>query len=406
MICRAEPNTLMLFNAEHGITAAISGSELCSLKYYLVKGIKNEFIYRLIDLKLIPENMPKDEAYNLLSEIEKTKNVTSPPSSFAVPESIHIDLTTVCPLKCPHCYKDTTQNTQLPFEKFSEIIDEAKELGVFQIALGGGEPLLVDRLPTFIKKVSSYNMTCTITTSGFGLTTKLLEELKSAGVNHIQVSLNGSTREINAYSRDGFEHAISALDVLSKSDVLFGINWVARMDNIKDFDNVVVYAKSLKADNINVLRYKPVVKENYIKNALTHEAFYTLAETMKKVSGIKIKVDCAFSNLLCYLHKNQISPISSGCGAGRRFMMIDPKGRFKPCSHMGLVSERQDILKYWISSPDLEKLRQCDKSINEECKSCSYLDVCHGCQAICEKIDTDRGVEKNSCPAFIKKEMV
>jgi Predicted Fe-S oxidoreductases len=205
----------MVFNTDNGITAAISGNELNSLKAYLETGLQNEFISRLIDLGLIPTDISGYEIQSLLKEIEKTENVCAPLRSFAAPESIHIDLTTVCPLKCPHCYKDTSQHTEMSFEVFSSIIDQAKALGVFQIALGGGEPLVVKNLPVFIKKVTSCGMACTITTSGYGLTLELLEKLKLSGVNHIQVSLNGSTKEINSYSRDGFDNAISALDILA-----------------------------------------------------------------------------------------------------------------------------------------------------------------------------------------------
>lgn len=269
MIYRAEPGTLMVFNADDGITAAVSGKELYSLKKYLETEAQNEFINRLIDLKLMPEEISECERQELLKEIEKTENISAPVRSFAVPESIHIDITTFCPLKCPQCYKDLSQDIEMPLGKFFDIIERAKALKVFQIALGGGEPLTVKDLPVFVKKVTSCKMSCTITTSGYGLTAELLDDLKESGVNHIQVSLNGSTREINSYSRDGFSEAVSALNILSKSSVQFGINWVARRDNVKDFENIVTYAKELKADNINILRYKPSVREDYGKNVLT-----------------------------------------------------------------------------------------------------------------------------------------
>lgn len=406
MIYRAEPRTLMVFNTYNGVTAAISGNELYSLKTYLKTRQKNEFISRLIDLELLPTIISEYERQNLLKEIEKTENVNTPLRSFAVPESIHIDLTTVCPLKCPHCYKDTSQYTEMSFEGFSGIIDQAKALGVFQIALGGGEPLLMKNLPMFVKKVTSCGMACTITTSGYGLTLELLEELKESGINHIQVSLNGSTKEINSYSRDGFDEAISALDILAESDVLFGINWVARMDNVHDFENVVNHAKRLKVDNINILRYKPSVREDYEKNVLTNDAFYSLVTRIRKIRGLKIKIDSAFSNILCHIYGNEINPINCGCGAGRRFMMIDACGRFKPCSHMSLLSEGQDILEYWVNSPDLAKLRQGEEFIYGDCKSCNYLNVCRGCRAICERIHNDINAGENNCPVFIKKEMV
>ena len=61
MIYRAEPGTLMMFNADNGITAVVSGNELYSLKKYLEAGVENEFIYILIDLKIIPEEISECE---------------------------------------------------------------------------------------------------------------------------------------------------------------------------------------------------------------------------------------------------------------------------------------------------------------------------------------------------------
>jgi len=133
----------MIFNADNGIAAAISGNELYSLKEYLKTGIQNDFISRLINLGLISSDMSEYETEKLLEEIDKTEKVRAPLRSFAVPESIHIDITAVCPLKCPQCYKSNLQNVEMSFEKFSCLIEQAKNLGVFQIALGGGEPLVV-----------------------------------------------------------------------------------------------------------------------------------------------------------------------------------------------------------------------------------------------------------------------
>jgi len=396
----------MVFNADDGITAAVSGKELYSLKKYLETEAQNEFINRLIDLKLMPEEISECERQELLKEIEKTENISAPVRSFAVPESIHIDITTFCPLKCPQCYKDLSQDIEMPLGKFFDIIERAKALKVFQIALGGGEPLTVKDLPVFVKKVTSCKMSCTITTSGYGLTAELLDDLKESGVNHIQVSLNGSTREINSYSRDGFSEAVSALNILSKSSVQFGINWVARRDNVKDFENIVTYAKELKADNINILRYKPSVREDYGKNVLTGDDFNLLVAAIRKVRGIKIKIDSAFSNILCQIYANRINPVNCGCGAGRRFMMIDPVGRLKPCSHLSMVSQEQDILQYWLNSPDIAKLRQIEESIYGDCKNCSYLKACRGCRAICERLHNDINSGEINCPVFNNKEMV
>jgi len=405
MIYRAEPKTLMIFNAEKGITAAISGKELLSLKNYLIEGHKSEFISRLFDLNLLSESSEEDRK-DILNKIDETDSTEYILRSFTAPESIHIDVTTDCPLNCAQCYKDLAENIEMSFEKFNKVIEQAKKMGVFQIAIGGGEPLLVNGLHSFVKCVRSNGMACTVTSSGYGLTLDKLQSLKQAGINHIQISLNGSREEIHSYSRDGFAEGMRALKMLSENNMIFGINWVARMDNVYDFKNMILIARKLGADNINVLRYKPSPSEDYNKVELISEAFDFLRDLVKDNQGIEIKVDSAFSNLLCHLHGDKISPLNSGCGAGRRFMIVDVYGRLKPCSHMRSVSEDEDILKYWKNSKELLILRQGEELIGGQCKSCVHINACRGCRAICEKIYKDINAGDENCRAYFKKELI
>jgi PqqA peptide cyclase len=404
VIYRAEPKALMIFNSESGITAILSDNELSILEKNLNDGYENEFIDRLLAHGLLQSELTADEKLEVLGTIERSRHIEAPLRSFAVPESLHIDLTTECPLHCSQCYKDSSKMKTMSYEVFSKKIEEAKEMKVFQIALGGGEPLLVNGLSSYVKKVKSCEMACTITTSGYGLTHAFMEELRESGVNHIQISLNGSTKEINAHSRDGFDHAISSLHILSESGILFGINWVARMDNVYDFKNVVDIAMKVKADHINILRYKPTIKESYEKNVLTLKAYLFLKEEIRKIKGLKIKVDSAFSNMLCDLHKNQSKPLNSGCGAGRRFMTMDPFGRFKACSHLSDIEEGKSLSDYWKNSESLLKLRKGEENILEDCKFCEHFYDCRGCRAICESIYKNINAGEKDCPAFSKKE--
>jgi pyrroloquinoline quinone biosynthesis protein E len=402
MIYRAEPQTLMIFNAEKGITAALSGKELLILRNYLREGHRTEFISRLCELGLLPEDIEAEGRY-ILDKIEETDKVASPLRSFTAPESIHIDLTTVCPLKCPQCYKDASQKNEMTYEVFAGIIEQAGKMGVFQIAIGGGEPLMIKELHKYVKLVRAKGMACTITTSGYGFTLDMVYKLEKAGINHIQVSLNGSTNEIHSSSRDGYEEGMKALKLLSGSGIAFGINWVARMDNIHDFKNIVRLARELQADNINILRYKPSPTEDYSKIALTKEAYELLKDTIKNNRGINIMMDSAFSNMICQLNDGKVSPLNCGCGAGRRFMIIDSFGRLKPCSHMSAISEEKDILGYWRHSRDLLELRQGEENIKGQCQNCRYISTCRGCRAICERLYKDINAGEQNCAVYCKR---
>lgn len=303
----------------------------------------------------------------------------APPHSFCSPESLHVELTARCLLNCPQCYK-THSDAELSFEFLLDVIEQAEKMNVFQMALGGGEPLVYPHLLSVIYEINKRGMGCSITTSGFGLDRHLLEKLQKAGLDHIQISLNGSREEIHSRSRDGFEYAIKSLELLKNSAISFGLNWVARMDNIDDLPRIIETAKDSLAHNVNILRYKPSTKEKHAEADLNSEKQDLLEQTIKNAKGIKIKVDSAYSNLLCHLNKK--AAVFSGCGAGRRFLALDAEGYYRPCSHVEMKERWNSLADAWNRSPSLAMFRSIPQKISEPCNTCDYLHGCSGCRCI------------------------
>jgi len=237
-------------------------------------------------------------------------------------------------------------------------------------------PKLVD----VVRVISYYGTASTITTSGAGLTDGLFANLKQAGLNHIQISLNGSTKAVHSHSRDGFDIGIEALRISQKSGISYGINWVARMDNINDFPAMVKLAKLYKAGNLNILRYKPSPNEDYNSIALSTEKTLLLETFIKNTKGIRIKLDSAFSNLRCKL-SDQTS-FMSGCGAGRRFIALSACGSYMPCSHVNMKEKSNSLYDAWHNSNHLAMFRSLGDNISTPCTDCSYLHSCYGCRAV------------------------
>lgn len=375
---RAEEQAIMLWNRSSGRTAILSGNELDVLSHWLSGQKETGFIRRLRELHLLPE----ENREQVLRTIQDAAVKKSPLRSLAAPESLHIELTARCPLQCPQCYKEHGDQ-ELSAGVLHGFIRQAEEAAVFQIALGGGEPLLYPGLPDIIADINRRGMSATITTSGVGLTRKRVGQLTAAGIDHIQISLNGSTPEINKLSRDGYKEACHAFRLLSQTTLSYGINWVARMDNIDDFPQLVQLARNYKVNNINILRYKPSVTEVYEHVALTHNKQHQLVRMMKEVKDVSLKTDSAYSSLLCFL--NNRPGLFTGCGAGRRFMAIDAAGNFCPCSHTPMTQPGESIIEYWYNSPHLDRFRRIEESIAEPCKGCIFLSGCRGCHATGEE---------------------
>ncbi|WP_141228297.1 radical SAM protein [Anaeromicrobium sediminis] len=314
---------LYLFEKSTGMTGFFSHKEKELLIEYVKNGIKTPFIDRLYSLGILTRT-------SCLNEIIKT--LEEEPDQLRL-DALHIDITTACPLDCLQCYKGHTSTIEMPLNVFQSYIDEAQKLKIFQIAIGGGEPLVHSQIVDFVEYVSKTEMSATMTTSGYGLSQELLGKLIKAGLNHMQISLNSIVQLVNEKSRDGFQHAVNAIQILSSTDLSFGVNMVIRKDSLDTFFKTVEYAKKMGVKNINLLRYKPSPTEDYEDYALSGDEFYKLAEWIKQVKGIKVKVDSAYSNLLIYLNNGRVNKERSGCMAGKSFIAIHADGSFKPYSH-------------------------------------------------------------------------
>ena len=377
-IIRPEENAILIWNLELARTAYISGEELAALDRWAT-GFDNPFSDRLEKLGVIS----KANKQAVTAAIRASSQIKAPLNSFHAPESIHIELTEHCPLSCPMCYKTSTYS-ELSIDFLLDIVRQAGEMQVFQIALGGGEPLTYPNLHFAIQEVAQHGMASSITTSGLGLDNNVLDELIWHGLNHIQISLNGSCEDVHSQSRDGYNYAMQALTLLKDSRMSYGINWVARLDNIDDFPQMIELAKSHNVDNINILRYKPALGEDYNSTALTTEKTLLLERYIKNAKGIKIKVDSAFSNLRNKL--NGRTSFMSGCGAGRRFLAISACGAYMPCSHVDMKEipskHPNHLYHVWHYSENLAMFRNLGHNISAPCSDCVYLHGCYGCRAV------------------------
>lgn len=83
-------------------------------------------------------------------------------------KEISIEIIRKCPNNCLHCSSSSnaTCTEVLPYEKFQDIVSDAKLLGAQKICLSGGEPLLHPMVTDMVEFVNRLNMSCVIYTSG------------------------------------------------------------------------------------------------------------------------------------------------------------------------------------------------------------------------------------------------
>ncbi len=365
MIVKKLRSGTYIFEKTSGMTAFFSDNEEKKLYAYFKTGKENEFIKRLYKLNILTkyENI-----------IEKTDDIYL--------QSIHIDITDSCPLRCPQCYKNESIDKFMSLETFKSIIDEAEKLNCFQIAIGGGEPFIHKNIFQMIEYVSKTQMAISVTSSGITLNKEKIQFLENIGLNHLQISLNGSNYIVNSLSRDGFEHSMNALKLLSGSNISFGINTVIRQDNIDDLENIFSLGKMLGVENVNLLRYKPNKYEDYNIHKLDNNHVSKLIKIIKSNLDLNIKVDSAFTPLLMLFTNGNISDNQSGCGALSEFINITVDGKYKPCSHVDLEEKATSIFNYYTKSNNKQKLEKIEYIKGASCLQCKFKEKCFGCLAI------------------------
>src|SRR5262249_59188855 len=96
---------------------------------------------------------------------------------------------------CPYCSNPLAlepRAQELDLATWLRVFHEAAALGVLQAHLSGGEPAARRDLVNITVAARLAGLYTNLITSGIGLTDKRLAELRQAGLDHVQVSIQDS----------------------------------------------------------------------------------------------------------------------------------------------------------------------------------------------------------------------
>jgi len=123
-------------------------------------------------------------------------------------EYLRISVTDKCNLRCVYCMPEEglpwlKRDDLLSFEEIETIVREMARLGLRRLRITGGEPLVRRDLPVLVRKLSRIEGVDDIALSTNAvLLGEVAEELRDAGVNRVNVSLDSLVPErIDAISR-------------------------------------------------------------------------------------------------------------------------------------------------------------------------------------------------------------
>ena len=167
------------------------------------------------------------------------------------------EITYRCPLNCVFCYNPidyAKQHQELSTDEWLSVLNQGREMGAAQLGLSGGEPLLRNDLEIIVSEGRKLGYYINLITSGIGMSETRLKNLKDAGVDHIQLSFQDSTREMNDFlsSTKTFDLKNKVAKLIKKYDYPMVLNCVLHRLNIDHIEEILSMAESMGAEYVEL----------------------------------------------------------------------------------------------------------------------------------------------------------
>jgi len=435
-LLRPEPHGALLFQPETAETALLDLEGLQALYRLCAPGSRREIPISLagylLDKGFVVQGTPDESCTRVEECLEAAKTTTAPPRSLAAPETIHFSVTGRCDQSCAGCFYSARPGSAVSakdasWELCEQVVREAEQARVFQIALGGGEPLLHPRIVEMARLAREHHLVPNLTTNGNRLTRDLAEELKQAGLGQVQISLNGATETTNARTRPNFKSALAAIQVCRQVGLRFGLNFLVTRSSLQELAAVVNLGRHLGACSINLLRPKPPTTAGdwLARESLDAAGYRQLRKLLKRgkwrvasdVSrATRLTLDASLTFLLTDQPPEQLYRSGIwGCCAARKFVTVLQDGSVLPCSHIrwsdasinacpepfvpqGKLRRRNGLMRAWRESRVFARFRAQEETLRGKCAGCAYLELCKGCRAVALAFGGDYGDSDPHCP--------
>lgn len=226
------------------------------------------------------------------------------------------------------------RNEGLTLEDYRRLADACRDLGVCQVSIAGGEPLIRKDVFSIIRSFTRRGMSVNLCTNGL-LIDQYLEEIRLSGLSSVTVSLDGATSATNEEIRGSgvdFERIQRGIHLLVGHD--HGKRPMVRVRmTVSDLNvgELRAYYKKWESIVDDVLVQPVHHCETAFYAGEDPEAFTLDPEQLAlQVKGLPLEKDGYVRGLLESLRKTGTFP-QHRCHAGLLMVRIDPWGNVFPC---------------------------------------------------------------------------
>jgi pyrroloquinoline quinone biosynthesis protein E len=310
------------------------------------------------------------------------------------PYTLIAELTYKCPLRCVYCSNPldyARHDAELDTATWLRVFEEAEELGVVQLNLTGGEPLIRSDLEPLIAKARALDLYTNLITSGIPLTRERLARFRELGLDNVQLSI----QDVKPADSDriaglrSFARKLQVARWVKSLGFPLTINTVLHRDNLDHVPDVIAMAEELSADRLEL------ANTQYLGWALVNrKALLPSREQLDRAREVALAARERLRGKMevLFVVPDYYREFPPACmdGWGRRFLLVSPGGLALPChvahSIPGLTFEKvgtRPLAEIWASPRGLGHFRGTEW-MPEPCRSCERREVDFGgcrCQA-------------------------
>jgi mycofactocin biosynthetic radical S-adenosylmethionine protein MftC len=295
------------------------------------------------------------------------------------------ELTYACNLQCVHCLSSSGRRDprELTTQECFGVVDELREMQVFYVNIGGGEPTIRRDFFDIISYAIDQQVGVKFSTNGAFIDPARARELAAMDYLDIQLSLDGVDAATNDAVRGtgSYRMVRDAMDNLAAANFgPFKISVVVTRHNVDQLDSFKALADSYGAQ-LRITRLRPSGR-----GADTWHELHPTADQQRQVyrwllaNGEQVLTGDSF------FHLNALGEPLPGlnlCGAGRVVCLIDPVGDVFACPFViddqfkaGNIRQPGGFAKVWRESTLFQELREPQSA--GACSSCGSYDACQG----------------------------
>lgn len=297
-------------------------------------------------------------------------------------KSIHLELATECNERCVHCYiPHKCKVDRIDFGLVSRLLDEARDIGVLNVTLSGGEPLLHQDLLAILSKCREFDFSVNVLTNLTLLSDLIVDEMRKNPLLSVQTSIYSMREDVHdeiTGIKGSLAKTLKAVQKLKLSGIPLQISCPIMQANKDSFMEVVswgdkygvqvatefVIFASLDHTGSNL---KCRLSIDDVGNAFDRRSNVSYVSSMKKLAEERE-------------HLSGTDPICSVC---RYYVCVSSTGKAYPCpgwqnKELGDLN-RQTLKEIWHDSRGVKELRSVRRSDFGGCMQCKDKGYCNIC---------------------------